>query len=101
MSDELALPDSPEEFVHTVGWQFAKSMPEIPHEYTLRGKRSAGIDPPPVEWHDWMVDYIEENGYRAKWHGRWFTYLELDGFKYWPLPGVINRERLPQEEVAA
>ena len=31
-------------------------MPNIPHEYTVRGKATAGKPAPPTGWHDWMVD---------------------------------------------
>jgi len=66
-----------------------------PHEYTVR------------EWNlalqrefEWFVLLIRGHGYRAQWGKREFTYLALDGQKYWTMGNplsqtvVINREML-------
>jgi hypothetical protein len=94
-TDPPVLPDSPEQFIDAAGWQFAKMM-RPPHEYTLRGKPTAGVEPPPVEWFDWFRSYIRQHGYRAKFGEHSYTYLEPgDGWKYWPVANVINRAKLP------
>ena len=88
-------PGGRREFIETAGWRFAATMPEIPHEYTVRGKATGDkTEPPPVEWHDWFVDQINEYGYRQEFGGRKYTYMEVDGYKYWSISPVINRERL-------
>src|SRR5262245_19402164 len=92
------LPSSAEEFIAAAGWTFAKSMPTIPHFYTVRGKHTGGVDPPPVEWHDWFVAFIAEHGYLAQWGRRTFTYLHVGPWKYWAIHPVINRERLPDAD---
>lgn len=75
-------------------FRFATSMPTIPHEYTLR-KTWANQDD-----FDWAVETIRQYGYRRRWGTRTFTYLDLDGWKYWtmgsPIPQtiLINRARL-------
>jgi hypothetical protein len=98
-ADALVMPDSPEQFIDAAGWVFAETMLQIPHEYTRRGLPTAGVEPPPVEWHDWFAAYIREHGYRAKFGRRWYTYLELGEWKYWPYGrDVINRERLVQRK---
>jgi hypothetical protein len=96
------LPASLEEFVSRVGWRFASTMPEIPHEYTVAGKATAGVPPVPDAWYVWFTEQIAERGYRAKFGHRTFTYLHVDGWKYWSLIGrdgvtIINRERLPDQ----
>jgi hypothetical protein len=95
--EPLDVPPNPQAFIERVGWRFAATMPHIPHEYTVRGESTAGVPPPPVSWHDWFVDHVEEHGYRAKWGRFWNTYLELDGWKYWVIDPVINRERVEEE----
>jgi hypothetical protein len=87
--------------VATAGWQFAATMPEIPHEYTVRGKRTAGIEPPSVEMHDAFAAHIREHGYQGMFYGRMYVYLELDGFKYWVVGDVINRERISDGDADA
>ena len=96
------LPASLEEFVSRVGWRFASTMPEIPHEYTVAGKATAGVPPVPDAWYVWFTEQIAEHGYQAKFGGRTFTYLDVDGWKYWSLTGhdgvtIINRARLPDQ----
>jgi hypothetical protein len=88
------------QFIAEAGWTFAASMPEIPHEYTVRGRVVSGKQPPPVEWHDWFAEQIAEHGYQAKFAGRTFTYLEVDGWKYWSIRPIINRERMHEDPAA-
>jgi hypothetical protein len=63
----------PRAFIAQAPWRFAKSMPHLPHWYVRQG------------------DDLPAN-----------NYLELDGWRYWTMPGrgdtsttIINRERLP------
>ena len=100
--DNIAsLPESLDEFIAAAGWRFASSMPDIRHEYTVRGKATAGVDPPPVEWHDWFVEQVRRHGYKGKWGKRTFRYLEHGGWKFWVIGQVINRERLRASDDAA
>jgi hypothetical protein len=87
-------PFAPEQFVAAAGWQFATSMPEIPHEYTVRGKGTAGVEPPSVAMHDAFAAHVSEHGYQAMFYGWPYVYFELEGFKYWVVGDVINRERI-------
>lgn len=95
-------------YIATVRWQFAKTMPQWPHEYTVR---------------DWLPDLedgffafvtlIRNEGIVKPWPRdaavpRYHhTYLELDGWEYWsmgePVPEttVINRARLEEDEATA
>jgi hypothetical protein len=85
----------PRAFVESVPWRFAKTMPQLPHEYVVEGKV-----PDDQFWA--FVRHIRERGFEAYWRGRLNTYLELGGWRYWAMPGrgdtsvtIINRERLP------
>jgi hypothetical protein len=86
------------EFVASAGWKFASSMPHLPHEYVLRGKPTAGRPALPVEQHDAFAAHIAEHGYEGRFFGRSYRYFDHDGWKYWVVDDVINRERLPEEE---
>jgi hypothetical protein len=90
-------------YIAKVKWQFAKTMPLWPHEYTVRDWR-----------HDLDADFLDfaalirSEGVVKAWprdsaNPRYHhTYLELDGWEYWtmgaPLPEttVINRARVDQ-----
>jgi hypothetical protein len=92
--DPPDLPGSLQQFIATVGWTFARTMPEISHEYTVRDKSTAGVPPVPTAWYDWFEQQIAEHGYQAKFAGGTYTYLDVDGYKYWVIRPVINRAKL-------
>jgi hypothetical protein len=88
-------------YIAEVRWQFAKTMPQWPHEYTVREWR------PDLEGH--FVDFVElirRDGIVKPWPAdsskpRYHhSYLEIDGWDYWsmgePIPetSVINRALL-------
>lgn len=72
-------------------------MPHLPHQYVVERKVPDG------EGFAQFVDFTAEHGYRARWRNLPANgYLELDGWRYWAMPGrgdpsilIINRERLP------
>ena len=88
-------------YIAEVRWQFAKTMPQWPHEYTVRTWR-----PELNNDFERFARFIREHGVvkpwprdspRPRYHN---TYYELDGWSYWtmgePLADteVINREDL-------
>lgn len=82
-------------------WIFAKTMPQWPHEYTLR-KEWPSEDVP----FEAVVQFIRDYGYRERFKptGSVFTRLNVNGKKYWtmgaPLPTtiLINRADLERQE---
>jgi hypothetical protein len=89
--DGRVVLESAEEFarwVNSVQWRVAKTMPTIPHEYTVSawGDREAF----------WAAArFIRTHGYRARWrHHKPKPYFDLDGRMYWLIPPVINRARI-------
>lgn len=90
-------------YVSEVRWQFAKTMPQWPHEYTVRGWR-----------HDLEHDFFEfvalirRDGVVKPWPAEaavpryHHTYLELGGWDYWTMGApitdttVINRALITQ-----
>jgi hypothetical protein len=56
---------------------FAKTMPEIPHEYTTVKK----WDDPDLFMQ--VCKYIQDNGVREKFAKSYYKYYYLDDYKYW------------------
>ena len=83
---------SPEDFVASASWRFAKTMPRIPHEYTVRGET-------PDDEFEAFVEYIRQHGYQAPFGKSVYTYLNLGQWKYWTMGAstkettIINRAR--------
>ena len=78
-------------------WTFAKTYAETaPHEYIVRTELSDDD----VEIFVDFVQYIRDNGVVERFYGRQYTYLYLDGYKYWTMGNpvsettVLNRENL-------
>jgi hypothetical protein len=81
-------------FVQESKWIFAKSMPQTPHEYTLRR------DAKDESLFERVVMHIRQVGYRQKWGKTTYTYLDIDGWQYWTMGSpldqtiLINRAKL-------
>lgn len=88
------------EYIAAVRWQFAKTMPQWPHEYTVRTWR-----PELVSEFEAFVRLIREQGVVKPWPRdavppRYrHTYLLLGSWEYWTMgeplaeTTVINRAR--------
>ena len=83
-------------------FRFARSVPEAPHWYLVRAR----LDPDLQEEFDWFADLIERVGYKGWfWHQEW-TYVDVDGWKFWTSkewygePGgrMLNRAHIHGEE---
>jgi hypothetical protein len=87
--------DELREFVRSSPWTFARTMPEIPHEYTLR------TEAPDERVFERVVLHIREEGYKAVFGSATYTYLDIDDWKYWTMgtplehTTLINRAKLP------
>jgi hypothetical protein len=75
-------------------FRFAKTMPEIPHEYVVRSS---------VNENDYieLFDIIRREGRIEEWRGRLYRYwYRGDGYKYWAMTSdlalseVINRAKV-------
>lgn len=78
-------------YIAAARWQFASTMPQWPHEYTLRSWRS-DLD---LEFAA-MVQLIREKGVIKPWPKdvavpRYHhSYLEVDGWQYWTMGEPIE-----------
>ena len=98
--------DDSRRYVAAVRWQFAKTMPQWPHEYTVRSWR-----PELVAEFEAFVRLIRATGVVKPWprdaqRPRYMhAYLMLDGWEYWAMgePGgeatVINRSRPETDQI--
>jgi hypothetical protein len=88
-------------YIGSVRWQFAKTMPQWPHEYTVRGWR-----PELSDQFSAFAAFIRADGVVKPWPAdspspRYHhTYLAIDGWEYWTMgeaiadTEVINRARI-------
>jgi hypothetical protein len=79
-------------------WTYAKTMPQCPHEYIVRGKTADD------ETYFMMFRTIEAHGEWGKWNGTPRQYLHPgDGFYYWKMTDdiresiIINRAKEPSK----
>ena len=89
-----------QEFVAGLRWQFASSLPEHPHEYSVK----AWLDAEGQQTFSWLADLIDRTGYPGEFWGARWTYLDLpDAQAYWvsrsvypPIDprGMLNRRKL-------
>jgi hypothetical protein len=80
-------------FIEASRWRFARSLPVLPHEYTLRTWHvEAGTEADFLT----MVQAIRQHGYRQRFGSkRILVYLRVDGWRYW----VMSPPELPLAEV--
>ena len=82
------------QFIGDHEWVFAKTMPQIPHWYTLRRNSQRDED-----FSAFVVE-IEFRGIQRQFGQSWFTYLDFDGWTYWTMgepvenTTLINRAKL-------
>ena len=75
-------------------WTYAKTMPQCPHEYIVRGKC-----PLTDEEFLYFVDKQRNYGKPERWGKYIFPYLHIDGYKYWTMGDtyentvIINRAK--------
>ena len=83
MQHPASLPDDLRRFTDSVQWHFAKTMPEWPHEYIVRGKVDESLF---VQ----LVKYIREHGYQGRFYRMSITYLDDRGLTYWTMGAPVE-----------
>jgi hypothetical protein len=99
--------DDARAYIAMVRWQFAKTMPQWPHEYTVRAWRpeheSEFFEFVALIRRDGVVKPWPRDAATPRYH---HTYLELNGWEYWSMGApvaettVINRARLTDSGAA-
>ena len=89
------FPDDLRSFVNDERWTYAKTMPEWPHEYLVRGRVDPGL-------FERTVTHIRTNGYEGRFYQRTITYYEEAGLVYWtmgePLEETVIINRCRKED---
>ena len=86
------FPEDLRSFVNNERWTYAKTMPEWPHEYLVRGRVDPGL-------FERTVTHIRANGYEGRFYQKTITYYEEAGLVYWTMGApleetvIINRCR--------
>ncbi len=92
--------DEVRKFIDDQEWVFAKTMPQIPHWYTLKRKARSEDD------FAAFVQEIRLRGVVRPFGRRTFTYFDFEGWTYWTMgepvadTTLINRARLPGNATA-
>lgn len=80
-------------------WIFAKTMPHVPHWYTLRRAWASDAD------FVWAVEMIRKWGYDDVYFRKTYRAINLNGYKYWTMGSpinetiLINRKPLPEGDL--
>ena len=91
------------QFIQHRKWRYAKTMPQWPHEYTVRKFEDPEEDQALFEA---AVLYIREHGEKRKFEptGNSSVYVDIDGRQYWTMGApvretiVLNRAWLDWKE---
>jgi len=92
MSKEEVL-EKIKEYIDCVRWKFASTMPEHPHEYTVREWNYEEEDAFII-----FVKYIRGYGYQKRFFKKMITYCDIGDYTYWTMGApieetvVINRK---------
>jgi len=72
----IALPNVLKEFIDSIQWTYAKTMPEWPHEYIVRERVDSLL-------FEALVRHIRQHGFEGRFYQRVLTYFAEDGLLYW------------------
>lgn len=93
-SESVTFPDNLKEFVASVKWTFAKTMPKCPHEYIVRDRVDANLF---VQ----LVQHIRAHGYEGRFYHKRNMYFDHDGMAYWTMGNPVEEttiiNRCPKE----
>jgi hypothetical protein len=72
-------------FIEHSRWKYAKSMPQMPHYYTLRA-----CAPNESEFERFAM-HIRAVGYKEKFGKTRYTYLNVGEWKYWTMGSPLDQ----------
>jgi hypothetical protein len=90
MDSSVDLSGSLREFIASSKWTYAKTMPEWPHEYIVRGRV-------PENLFAQLVLHIQANGYLGQFYQKSIVYFDYESRTYWTMGSdpdnttIINR----------
>ena len=78
-----SFPEDLQRFVDEVTWTYAKTMPEWPHEYTVRQREDGGL-------FERLVRHMRANGFEGRFYQMRIIYYEHAGLLYWTMGAPIE-----------
>jgi hypothetical protein len=78
-------PGEVQKFIDNSRWKYAKSMPQMPHWYTLRA-----CAPDESEFERFVL-HIRAVGYKEKFGRTWYTYLNVGEWKFWTMGSPLDQ----------
>jgi len=75
------------QFIEQANWTFAKTMPQWPHEYTVKNQNV-------VSEFEEFVRYIQHAGVYCKKTFWTRTYLDVGEWYYWTMSSLVKRTRI-------
>ena len=82
-SNSVPLPSVLQEFIDSIQWTFAMTIPEWPHEYIVRDRGDENL-------FMMLVQHIRSQGYESKFYQTIFTYYDYRGMVYWTMGAPIE-----------
>jgi hypothetical protein len=79
----MQFPQELRDFVSERVWTFAKTMPEWPHHYIVRGRVNE-------ERFEQLVRHIRAYGYEGRFYDQPITYFNEAGMVYWTMGAPIE-----------
>lgn len=76
--------DKIQDIINKLSWTEAKTMKNIPHEYTVRNK-SLNTE------YETLYNYIYDNHYIEIFYGKPYKYVIIGDFKYWIMTDDITQ----------
>lgn len=73
------------DYIDSVKWQFAKTMPKNPHEYTVR-KWDLDKEEKFVKF----INYIRDIGEERSFYKKKYIYFDFEGYSYWTMGNPID-----------
>jgi len=77
------LPNELRDFIKSVKWVYAKTMPEWPHEYIVRDRVDEDLF---IK----IVKHIRKYGYDGHFYSKKITYFDYDGMTYWTMGAPLD-----------
>ena len=75
-----------EDVIEKLTWKFAKSMPQMPHWYTVRDRN----DPEKNELYETLYWYVRNNSKPEKFWRKTYWYARVGKYKYWVMTDNVD-----------
>ena len=84
---QAQLPKALQDFITSIQWSYAKTMPTWPHEYIVRDRVDKDLF---VQ----IVKFIRLQGYNGKFYQISIRYFDFDGMTYWTMGAPIEETQI-------